>query len=131
MNKYKKLAVNTVIFAIGSFSSKIFSLLLNNLYTRHISPAGFYTKTLIETMALFLLPVFTFSLTEAVVRYGLDKDYDKKQVFTTASMMSLGGLAAMLAAVPLLQFIPFLRPLRGYTLLLGIYVCTSAVRALC
>lgn len=131
MNKYKKLAVNTVIFAIGSFSSKIFSLLLNNLYTRHISPAGFYTKTLIETMALFLLPVFTFSLAEAVVRYGLDKDYDKKQVFTTASMMSLGGLAAMLAAVPLLQFIPFLRPLRGYTLLLGIYVCTSAVRALC
>jgi len=131
MNKYKKLAVNTVIFAIGSFSSKIFSLLLNNLYTRHISPAGFYTKTLLETMALFLLPVFTFSLTEAIVRYGLDKNYDKKQVFTTASIISLSGLAAMLLAVPLLRLIPFLRPIKGYTLLLGIYVCTSAIRSIC
>ena len=84
MNKYKQLAFNTIVFAIGSFGAKIFSLLLNNLYTRHIDPVGFYTKTLIETTALFLLPVFTFSLTEAVVRYGLDRKYNKKQIFTIA-----------------------------------------------
>ena len=77
MDKYKKLAFNTVIFAAGSFGSKIFSLLLNNLYTKHISPSGIYTKTMLETLALFLLPVFTFSLTEAIIRYGLDNRYKK------------------------------------------------------
>ena len=96
MNKYKKLAFNTVIFAIGSFSSKIFSLLLNNLYTKHFSPSGFYTKTLLDTLLLFLLPIFTFSITEAVVRYGLDNNYDKKQVFTTGAAVTVFGLSGML-----------------------------------
>ena len=131
MNKYKKLAFNTVIFAIGSFSSKIFSLLLNNLYTKHFSPSGFYTKTLLDTLLLFLLPIFTFSITEAVVRYGLDNNYDKKQVFTTGAAVTVFGLSGMLLTAPFLHLLPFLRQISGYTLLLIIYVCASAARALC
>ena len=131
MNKYKRLVLNTAIFAVGSFGAKIFSLLLNNLYTKHISPADLYAKTMLETLVLFLLPVFTFSLTEAVVRFGLDKDYDNRQVFTTAGAFILAGLALMIPVVPFLHFIPVLRPVTGYSLLLYIYVCTSAMRALC
>ena len=131
MNKYKKLAFNTIIFSVGSFSAKIFSLLLNNLYTKHLSPSGLYTKTLIETLVLFLLPVFTFSLTEAVVRYGLDNEYDNKQVFTTAAVITICGLVLMLPVIPLLGLIPVLKPVRNYFVLLFIYVCTSAMRALC
>ena len=91
MNKYKKLLFNILVFAVGSFSSKIFALLLNKLYTRNIDPAGFYTKSLIETIALFLVPVFTFSLTEAIVRFGLDGKFDRRRVFTTAACFILGG----------------------------------------
>ena len=131
MDKYKRLALNTVIFAVGSFSSKIFSLVLNNLYTKNIDPAGFYTKSLIETVALFLLPVFTFSMTEAIARFGLDREYEKKRVFTNAAVMSLFGLTVMLAFVPILSVIPFLRPMRGYCILLCIYVWTSSLRQLC
>lgn len=131
MNKYRQLAFNTIVFAIGSFGSKIFSLLLNNLYTRHISPVGFYTKTLIETTALFLLPVFTFSLTEAVVRYGLDKKYKKKQIFTTASVLIFAGLMLMILVMPFMEMIPFLRPIKEYTIMLAVYVCISSVRSLC
>ena len=131
MNKYKKLAFNTVIFSIGSFGAKFFSLFLNNLYTKHIEPSGLYTKTLLENLVLFLLPVFTFSLTEAVVRYGLEKKYDKKQVFTTALLLTLCGLTLMLPVIPFLHFIPVLKPITGYSTLLFIYICTSALRALC
>ncbi len=131
MNKYKKLAFNTVIFSVGSFGAKFFSLFLNNLYTKHISPSGLYAKNLLETLVLFLLPVFTFSLTEAVVRYGLDNKYDKKEIFTTAGAFTLCGLALLLPVVPFLHLIPILRPITGYTVLLFIYVCTSAARALC
>lgn len=130
MNKYRQLAFNTIVFAVGSFGSKIFSLLLNNLYTRHISPAGFYTKTLIETTALFLLPVFTFSLTEAVVRYGLDKRYRKKQIFTTASVLIFAGLMLMILVMPFLELIPFLSPVKEYIVMLAVYVCISSVRSL-
>lgn len=131
MNKYKKLAVNTAIFGIGSFGAKIFSLLLNNLYTKHISPSDLYTKSLLETLIVLLLPVFTFSLTEAIVRYGLDKRYKKKEIFSTAAIIMFVGLAAMLPFVPLLHFIPILRPITGYAMLLYICVFTSALRGLC
>jgi O-antigen/teichoic acid export membrane protein len=131
MNKYKKLAVNTLIFSLGSFGAKIFSFLLNNLYTKHLSPSGLYTKSLLETLVLFLLPVFTFSLTEAVVRYGLDNEYDQKQVFTTAGIITFCGLALMLPVTPFLHLIPVLEPIKSYSVLLYIYVFASALRALC
>ena len=131
MNRYKKLAFNTIVFTIGSFGAKIFSLLLTNLYTKHLSPSELYSKTLVETLVLFLLPIFTFSLTEAVVRYGLDSEYDNKQVFTTASVITIGGLVLLLPAIPLLYIIPILSPIRQYMILLFIYICTSALRAQC
>ena len=131
MNKYRRLALNTAVFAVGSFGSKIISLLLNNLYTKHISPADFYAKSLIETMALFMLPVFTFAMTEAIIRYGLDRENDKKKVFTTAFLITAAGLGIMLLFVPFLHFIPFLRPISGYIPLLAIYVITSALRSTC
>jgi hypothetical protein len=53
MNKYKKLASNTLIFAIGNFGSKILVIFLTTLYTNFISPEDMGTKENLETMALF------------------------------------------------------------------------------
>ena len=131
MNKYKYLLFNTVVFTIGSFGSKIISIFLNNLYTKHIDPASLFTKSLLETLALFLIPIFTFSLKEALIRYGLDKDYDKKEVFTTAGLLSAGGLLLMLLLLPVLLRIPYFGRLSGYTGLLAVYVLTSSLRAQC
>ena len=63
MNKYKKLVSNTLIFAIGSFGSKILLLLLTRLYTGNINPGDNSTKELLEQTANFLIPVITFSAT--------------------------------------------------------------------
>ena len=74
MNKYKNLAFNTIIFAIGTFGSKILMLFLTRLYTTYM-PADMYgTKELIEITATFLIPIFSFSITDAIIRYGLDND---------------------------------------------------------
>ncbi|MBR2283556.1 MAG: polysaccharide biosynthesis C-terminal domain-containing protein [Ruminococcus sp.] len=131
MNKYKKLAFNTIVFAIGNFGSKILLLLLTRLYTKYISPSGNSTKDLLETMALFLIPIFSFGLQEYLIRFALDHNYDKKEVFTTSAGMTAAGLAAMAVIVPLLKFIPFLGFIDGFTILLIIYTCTSTIRMLC
>lgn len=131
MNKYKKLAMNTLIFAIGSFGSKILVLLLTRLYTSNISPADSSTKELLEITANFLIPVFTFSMTDAIIRFGLDKQYNKHQVFTSACCVTGGGLILMFVISPLLRLISFLNYLDGYTILLLVYICTSSFRALC
>ncbi len=131
MNKYKFLAVNTIVFTIGNFGSKIISLLLNNLYTKHISPNELFTKSMLETLALFLIPVFTFAITESVIRFGLDKHYDKKEVFSTAAMINFAGLLPMVLIVPFIPSLPFFKSVSGYMLLLMIYITTSSIRALC
>ncbi len=131
MNKYKKLAVNTAIFAIGSFGSKILVLLLTRLYTGNLSPSDSSTKELLEITANFLIPIVTFSMNEAIIRYGLDKHYNKRQVFTSACCITGGGLILMLILSPLLGLVSFLSYLDGYTILLLVYICTSSFRSLC
>ena len=124
-NKYTKLAKNTMVFAIGNFGSKILVILLTRLYSQNINPADSSTKELLEITANFLLPIFTFSMSEAIIRYGLDKKYKKAEVFTTAMCLNLLGLGLMFIIAPALKLISFLDFIDGYTILLLIYVCTS------
>lgn len=131
MNKYKKLASNTLIFGIGTFGSKILVILLSILYANYISPYDSGIKGNLETVALFLQPIFTFALQEYLIRFGLDKEYDKRKVFTTSACLTFFGMAALILIVPALRFIPIFDFITGYSLMLAIYVCTSSLRMLC
>ena len=131
MNKYKKLVFNTGIFAIGTFGSKILVLLLNRLYTANLSTDSMGIKGLLITAALFLQPIFTFALQEYLIRFGLDKNYDKREVFNTSAVMTAAGMALMTLVLPFLGYIPALEFIKGYTVLLLIYVVTSSFRMLC
>ncbi len=127
MDKYKKLAANTLVFAIGSFGSKILLLLLTRLYTHHIPSADNSTKSLLEQTANFIIPIVTLSIAEAVIRYGLDRDYDNKEVFTSACIVELAGLVFMLLLSPLLRLLPYAQ---GYIGLLLLFIIASAFRQL-
>ena len=131
MNKYKKLAFNTMIFAIGTFGSKILGFLLNRLYTSHFPPEDSGVKDLLFTTALFLQPIFTFALQEYLIRFGLDKKYDKGKVFTTSAVMTTVGMIMMAFVIPVLSGISALDFIQGYSLMLTVYIITSSLRMLC
>ncbi|MDE6019435.1 MAG: polysaccharide biosynthesis C-terminal domain-containing protein [Ruminococcus sp.] len=126
MNKYKQLASNTIIFAIGSFGSKILLLFLTKLYTANINPADNSTKELLEITANFLIPLVTFSITESIIRFGLDKRYSKPKVYTNALAVTGIGFLLMLSVSPMLAVLPFVD---GYIWLLMLYICTSSLRS--
>lgn len=128
MNKYKNLAFNTVIFAIGTFGSKILTILLTRLYTTHMGSDVFGNKELIEASATFMIPVFSFSMADAILRFGLDKEYDKRKVLSTSIVIQAAGLLVMALFSPLFSLIPFIK---GYTPWLILYVCTSVFRLTC
>lgn len=128
MNKYKNLAFNTIILAVGTFGSKILSLFLTRLYTTYMPAETLGNKELIETTANFLIPVFTFAVSEAVIRYGLDRNYDNRQVFSTAIMIQVMGLFIMGLLSPFLSIIPFVK---GFTPWLVVYVIVSSFRQTC
>ena len=127
MDKYKKLAADTLIFAVGSFGSKILMLLLTRLYTHNIASGDNSTKSLLEQTATFLIPIATLSIADAILRYGLDRDYDNKEVFTSACTVEACGLLLMILLSPLLNFLPYTD---GYVILLVLYIMASAFRQL-
>ncbi|MBR6760997.1 MAG: polysaccharide biosynthesis C-terminal domain-containing protein [Oscillospiraceae bacterium] len=127
MNKYKTLALNTTIFAIGSFGAKLVSFLLNYLYTGAMDTGIYNTKEVVELCANLLIPIVSFSITDAVIRYGLDRNYEKNAVFSNAVTILLGGLGVFVLLSPLLQLYADIKP---YWLLLMGYICISCFRQL-
>lgn len=127
MNRYKKLAANTLVFAIGSFGSKILLILLTRLYTGNINTGDYSTKELLEITANFLIPLVSFTITEAVIRYGLDEDYNNKEVFSSACLIELGGLVILFLITPLIYLLPYTE---GYEILLMVYIVTSCLHTL-
>lgn len=123
MNKYKTLALNTVVFAIGSFGSKILAFLLTRLYTKFFDGAFvFNTKEILETCANMLIPLVSMSIADAIIRYGLDKNYEQKSVFSNAAVIMMTGGIGFLVLSPLLLLYSDIRP--HVPLLIGFVLCS-------
>lgn len=80
-NKYKSLAKDTGILAIGNFGTKILSFLCVPLYTAYLSTSDVGIADVLMTTITLLLPVFTLDLGEAVLRFLYDESIDKKKVY--------------------------------------------------
>ena len=63
LNKYKRLLSNTLIFAIGTFSSKVLVFLLMPLYTTVLTDAEYGTVDLMVQVGNFLLPLVSCGIT--------------------------------------------------------------------
>lgn len=127
MNKYKKLALNTLIFSIGSFSSKLLSFLLVRFYTEYLTKAETSTFDLVCQTANLLVPIATLSITEGVIRYGLDEKYDKKQIYSIGFLTTILGCIIIIPILPLVGVIP---ELKDYVFILFIYLLASGFRML-
>ncbi len=126
---YKKLFSNTLIFALGSFSSKILMILLVNVYTTYLTQAEMGVNDVIQQIANWLLPIVTFTISESVIRFGLDKVYDKKQVFTIANTACFGGLALLAAVLPIVTVSGVAdKYLQGYSALIFVYMITASLK---
>ena len=128
MDKYKRLASNTLIFAVGTFSSKLLSFFLMRLYTEVLNTDQYGVTDLIQQSGNLLLPLVTLGITNAVVRFGLEKGVSKQGVFTTGLFSLLGGMILLLAISPLLGMVELLS---GHIWLLILFVFMSSLRSLC
>ena len=105
MDKYKKLASNTIIFAIGTFSSKVLTILLTSFYTRVMPTGGFGGATLIQNAVNILVPVVTLAVNSAALRFAIDKSTNKKGVFTTGLATTLIGFVIFCLFSPFVAMI--------------------------
>lgn len=128
-SSYKKLFSNTVIFAVGSFSSKLLIILLVKVYTTYLSREELGVNDVITQIANWLQPIVTMTISEAVIRFGLDKAFDKKKVFTLGNMICMAGFAVLGMILPIVAISGVAdKYLSGYSLLLYVYVVTSGLK---
>ncbi|MDD6175429.1 MAG: polysaccharide biosynthesis C-terminal domain-containing protein [Firmicutes bacterium] len=127
-NKYKKLLSNTITFGIGTFSAKLLTFLLVPLYTRILTTAEFNASDLIQQTGNLLVPLVSVGMASALIRFGLDKSYDKVSVFSTALMTAGCGFAVFLLISPLILLVP---DISEHLVLLILFVIMSALRSLC
>lgn len=126
---YKRLFLNTLTFAIGSFGSKLLVLILVPLYTSSLTPGEYGTVDLITQTANLLIPIFTLTVSEAALRFGLDARElsSRREVYTLCLRILTVGLFALLLVMPAISMLGYLE---GYAPLLYIYVWTSSLRQL-
>lgn len=128
MNKYQKLANNTIVLAIGQFGSKLLVYVMLKFYTSCLGTDGFSDVTNIINASALLISVVTLSISEGVLRYGLDKANNGRHVFSIGINVAVVGLVLFAALVPLIGFIEFLA---GFEWLIFTYVCTGSIKGIC
>lgn len=122
MNKYKKLLSNTLIFGIGTFSSKVMVYLLMPLYTALLSKAEYSTADLITQAANLLMPLAAIGMYDGIFRFAIDAGEMKKEIFSSGIAMLLIGSGVFTLLSPILwQFDYF----EGYNWLIVVFVITA------
>lgn len=93
MNRGKRFAKKTAIYAIGNFGSKVLSFLMVPYYT-HSIPTGEYGiyDVLLVTISL-IMPILTLQTQEAIIAGMIDKEKDNDQIIKcTLSIVFLNSL---------------------------------------
>lgn len=130
-SSYKKLFSNTLVFAIGSFSSKVLVLLLVPIYTNYLTRAELGVTDVLTQIANWIIPLVTMTITEAIIRFGLDKAYDKVKVFTLGNLICFFGLAVFGILLPIVSLTGVAdKYIGGYSVILYVYVFTSSMKSL-
>lgn len=84
MDKYKKLQVNSLVFAIGNFGSSVLSFLMIPLYTAILTTSQYGMVDFIQTTVMLLAPIVGLSLYEATLRFSMEKGTNLEGIVSTS-----------------------------------------------
>lgn len=120
-NKY--LLKNTLIFTIGNMGSKLITFFLIPLYTGILSTTEYGITDLINTISVVVVPLITLNISEAVMRFALDKDADKDKISQIGTVILLGASIIGIIIIPICGFF---NPISYYGIYVYFYIISSA-----
>lgn len=102
----KYLFANILSFLCGSLGTKLISFLMVPLYTNILVPAEYGEIDLILSVAGVISPFLACGIHEAIMRFSLDKDADRKLVLSIGLRVFLLSSVILLVLCPVLMRIP-------------------------
>ena len=124
MGKYKKLLSNTAILGLGTFASKILVFLMMPIYTRILASDEFSIADIITQTANLLIPLAAIGIVEAIFRFTLDGEEERKKTFSS-------GLAVLLVSSVIFAIVALVTEIIGLPGEIGGYVWLIALYVIC
>lgn len=122
--KYIFFIKNMSILTISNFVSKILVFLMLPLYTNVLTTQEYGTIDIISTTINLSIPIFTLSISEAILRYTMEKNVIKEEVLKESLKVIVKGFLILLILSPLTTFLKL--PL-VYVVIFLIYYLTTAI----
>ena len=87
----RELMKNTIIIAIGKFSTQVISYLLLPLYTSILTTNEYGIFDFLVTACVFIVPFITLLMEESMFRFLIDEESDdgKRKVMSNACIYSI------------------------------------------
>lgn len=126
-NRYKRLFSNTLILGLGTLCSKAITIILMPLYTHYMSNSEYGIVELLVPAANLLIPLVSLGMNNAVLRFAMDGETDRKTVLSTGLAIDLLGYGAFLLFFPLVRAIPMFSE---YAVWLYVFVFSSMIHYL-
>ena len=126
-NNYQRLAGDTVVFAVGNMLTKLMQFFLLPMYTALLTTEQYGIGELVNNMSELLYPVACLGIYEGMFRFSIDRDLDKRQVFTSGTMLVVMLLPVICAvSIAVYAFTGF-----DYTGHLTVLCLLMAFRSMC
>ena len=109
--RYSYLVKNTTILTIGQFSSKMLQFFLVPLYTSVLSTREYGSYDIVANTITLLFPILTLNISDGLMRFELDKTYDKREIKSIA--LKYEFLGCLLASI-LTVILRIVRPSQVY-----------------
>lgn len=122
-SRSRYLFKNTAVFAIGNFVSKFLSFFLVPLYTNFLTTSEYGTIDLLTVLCTLVVPLITFNISEAVMRFSLDKNSNHDSIISIGIFTLIISTFLSLFAIPILNFFP---ALKEYSILFAIFLLSFA-----
>lgn len=101
MGRIKYLMKNTFLFALGSLGSRIVVFLLVPLYTGVLLPEEYGIVDLLYTVCTILGPLITLNISEAIMRFCLDKDSNHNKILNNTFLVIIAGSLIGILIIPI------------------------------
>ena len=125
--KNKSLVKNIGLFTIGSFGSKIISFLMVPLYTAVLSTSEYGTVDLMMSTVQLLIPILLLSIQDAILRFGMDDNFEKEDVISTSFNIILKAILFLFVGIIILKLFNFLNLSNDYLIFLFFSFVLNAI----
>lgn len=120
-NKSKSLLKNIGILTISNFASKILVFMLVPLYTGILSTTEYGIYDLVVSTVSLLAPVLSLNIVDAVMRFTMDKNYNKAEVATIGIKYILFSIGIVALFLMTFNSLSILQKIKGLELYIFLY----------